>query len=186
MLWLCQWYLETPSSAATSESWSWVTKRLCLTTLGWLENTPGHDLKNPLEKHIFLCWTWWFSNALGNVWWQNWGENWFCINFQVFFVFDYHQFDGRKLHCQSCFDFRIGSMTLPLTCVVYTGLLFCEKVIKKQPNMALLLKSWPFVPGIWVSCTSGTIFNIYDDCYLLKHHWLFVAIFVLGIFGTST
>ena len=51
----------------------------------------------------------------------------FVSIFRCFFVFSYHQLDGRKLHCQSCFDSRIGSMTLPLTCVVYTGLFFFEK-----------------------------------------------------------
>lgn len=79
------------------------------------------------KTHFFLCWTWWISNALGNVWWQNWGKHDFVSIFSCFFAFNYHQFDGRKLHCQSCFDSLIGSMTLPLTCVVYTGLFFFVK-----------------------------------------------------------
>ena len=58
------------------------------------------------------------------VWWQNLGMR-FCINFQVFFV---NYFDVGS-HCQSCCDSRIGSVTLPLTFVVYTVIVFfCEEI----------------------------------------------------------
>lgn len=56
MPWSCRWYRVTPSSAATSEWWSWATRKSCWMTLGSRAKDFRAESDVETENRHRSCW----------------------------------------------------------------------------------------------------------------------------------